>query len=133
MPSMSSAAAATATAVVPSQARNRITGDSVSGGLPRGLAAGRPRSGEVEGLDDLVLGVGQVLDEEGVRRVDVVALEQPDQGGVGVGLVVGGAAGPVDLGKSQLQLDDEVLLHRAQRGRAGQADQRDVEGEVALV
>src|SRR5690349_6616135 len=104
MPLNSTAATATATAVVTSQVRNRITGASVTGGVT-GAPAG---SAQPQGLDDLVLGVGQVLHEEGVGRVDVVAIQQPDQRGVRVRLVVRVAPDPVDLGQGQLELDDEV-------------------------
>src|SRR6188474_2322117 len=97
MPSMSSVAAARATAVVTSQLRNLITPVSLSG--------------HPERLDDLLLGVGEVQNQEVVRRVEVFALEEPDQGRVRVGLVVGVAPDPVDLSERELELDDQVLLH----------------------
>ena len=41
-------------------------------------------------------------------------LEQPDQGRVRAGLVVGVATQPVDLGERELELQHQVLLHREQ-------------------
>ncbi len=93
--------------------------------------AGLP--GQLERLDDVALGVLEVPDQEVVRRVEPALLEQPHQRRVGVGLVVGVAAQPVDLGERELELEDEVLLHRDQPRRPGQADQGDVEVEVPLV
>ena len=121
MPSISQVATATAIAVVSSQLRKRM---AVSlAGCPESFSAStmsRSASARWPTRNSYAASMSSLL-------------EQPHQGRVRVGLVVGVAPQPVDLGERELELEHQVLLHRDQPRRPGQADQRDVEVEVPLV
>ena len=79
------------------------------------------------------LGVREVLAEERARGRDVAVVEQAHEGGVRLGLVVRVAPDPVDLRERQLELVHQAVGHVHEALAAGQPDQGDVEGQVALV
>ncbi len=111
MSSKSHAATASVTALVASQAMNlrkpTRAGQRVS--VPDGSCA------QAQRVEDGRLGVGEVL-EEHRGALDVAALEQHHQRGVAVGLVVGVAPDPVDLGERELSSTIRLSAIATSRG-----------------